>query len=416
MFKRIAGTFSNKLVATFVSFLIVVLSSRYLGASGKGQISLFIANIVMVQHIGNLVSGGSLVYLTPRMKPIILLIPSYIWSVLSSFLVVGILYVSNLVLKEFVIDLIILSTLNNLVTTNYMILLGKEQVKKYNGLTLLYAIITFLYLVYSFLIINNREVSKYIEALYISYSVVLVLSFVYLRKEFIWVRFSEFKEAINRIVKLGFTAQFSNIISFINYRFSYYVLVAKFSDSVLGVYSIGVALSEALWLMSKSIALIQYTKIVNEEDKKVSQQLTFSMAKVSFWITLIMLIGLSIVPEPFFRFVFGWEFGDAKQVIYALGFGVLSISISTTFAHYFGGIARYDINNKASIVGLIVTLSLTHILIDYFGMIGAGVSTSLAYLASGVYQYFMFRKESGFQLSMLFPNKSDLQKVKNLIS
>ena len=50
----------------------VIMTSRYLGAAGKGQISLFIANIVMVQHVGNLISGGSLVYLTPRIKPMIL--------------------------------------------------------------------------------------------------------------------------------------------------------------------------------------------------------------------------------------------------------------------------------------------------------------------------------------------------------
>ena len=412
---KIIGTFSNKLLATIASFLLVVFSSQILGASGKGEISLFIANIVFVQHIGNLISGTSLVYLTPRVKPILLLIPSYIWSVVSCVSISSLLWILGYVEDDWFKHLIILSTLYNLLSTNYMILLGREKVKVYNYLTLLVIIFTLGYFGFSHYVLKLSSPLDYVMALYTAYGFILFVSFISIRKEFTSFSFTDIKAVLNQMIKLGFTAQFSNIITFINYRFSYYILKLIFDDSVVGIFSVGIAISEAMWLMSKSIALIQYTKIVNEEDVVKSQKMTFKMSKLSFWITLVFVLVAFLLPDVFFSQLFGAEFIESKYVIYAMSLGIVSIAVSTTFSHYFGGVGKFSINNNASIVGLIFTIGLTYFMAKEYGMIGAGISASISYFASAVYLYFKFKKESNYGLMELIPTKSDFISLKKFI-
>ena len=412
IFKTIIGTFSNKLLTTFLSFILVVLTSRFLGASGKGEISLLIANLVLVMHFANLISGTSIVYLTPRIKPVLLLVSSYIWCTFTSFVIVFLLYFFNLLNPSWVVHLFKLSLIYNLISTNYMILLGREKVKIYNRLTLFVVILTIIGFLFSFFVLEVKNPDSYIYGLYFSYVLIFLFSLFSIRKEFAFFNFSELNEAINKIVKTGFKAQFSNIITFINYRFSYYVLDLLFDSAKVGVFSVGVAISEAMWLMSKSIALVQYTKIVNEEDIKKAQNMTFLMAKFSFWITLCFIGIMILIPDGFYGLVFGEEFIQSKYVIYSLSFGILSIAVSTTFSHYFGGIGKFQINNIASLVGLFFTLSLTYFMSEKYGMIGAGLSASLAYFFSFLYLFYRFRKESNFNLAILIPTKEDFKLIK----
>ena len=413
LLKKIIGTFSNKLVATIVSFLLVVFSSRVLGAAGKGEISLFIANIVLVQHVGNLISGTSLVYLTPRVKTILLLVPSYIWCIITGVGMSSLLYYLGFVSSDWLIHLMILSTVYNLLTTNYMILLGREKVSIYNYLTLFVVIITLCYFLFSHYVLHFSTSLDYVKGLYLAYGTIWLISIVSIRKEFSFFTFKDMKEVMKEIINLGFKAQFSNIITFINYRFSYYVLDELFDESVVGVFSVGVAISEAMWLMSKSIALIQYTKIVNEKDKLKSQKMTFNMSKMSFWITILFVVIVLLLPDIFISTLFGEEFIDSKLVIYSLSVGIVSIAYSTTFSHYFGGLGAFQVNNNAAIIGLFFTLLLTYFLAKEYGIVGAGISASISYFASACYLYFKFKKESGYSLLTLIPTIEDVRNIKS---
>ena len=66
MVKSIVNTLSTKFLSAVFSFLILLITSNYLGSQGRGEISLLIASITIVLLIANFVGGNTLVYLTPR--------------------------------------------------------------------------------------------------------------------------------------------------------------------------------------------------------------------------------------------------------------------------------------------------------------------------------------------------------------
>ncbi|MBL4655359.1 MAG: hypothetical protein JKY33_06015, partial [Bacteroidia bacterium] len=84
MFKKIISTIGSKFLITGLNFATVILTTQALGAEGRGEVSLFFLNIVIVMMFNDFVGGGALVYLIPRNEPFKVLIPSYIWGILCS--------------------------------------------------------------------------------------------------------------------------------------------------------------------------------------------------------------------------------------------------------------------------------------------------------------------------------------------
>ena len=128
MFKNILSTLSTKIISAAISFFIVVLTSHLLGAEAVGTIGLIILGITIVLLVSNFIGGGALIYLLPRLGQYKLLVPSYIWSFLSGVVVTYILYIFNLIPKEFGLHIFLLSLINSLASANFNILLGRQKI------------------------------------------------------------------------------------------------------------------------------------------------------------------------------------------------------------------------------------------------------------------------------------------------
>ena len=184
--------------------------------------------------------------------------------------------------------------------------------------------------------------------------------------------------------------QFSNIIQLVNYRLNYYLINFFYSKALLGIFSIGVQLSEGLWLISKSIATVQYARISNSTDADYSKQLTIRFFKISFLATLITLIPLILLPVNFYRFVFGHEFGNVRYVIMFMSSGIMAVAVNSMFSHFFSGTGRPYLNTIGSAIGFVFTLGLGLILVPSYGIYGAAITASFSYLASLLFQFIAF--------------------------
>ena len=130
MFRKIIYTFASKFLSGILSLLIIILAARYLGHEGRGIISLLVLNITIVIMFNNFMGGGALVYLIPRENFTQLLVPTYLWALISSLLISYILTVSGLSPSEYGIHLFLLSFVHSMVTINGNFLLGFERIKE----------------------------------------------------------------------------------------------------------------------------------------------------------------------------------------------------------------------------------------------------------------------------------------------
>jgi len=409
MFKKIISTIGSKVLITALSFATVVLTTQVLGAEGRGEVSLFLLNIVIVMMFNDFVGGGALVYLIPRNEPLKILIPSYIWGCLCAVIVSFSLNVLDLVAEGNLIHLCCISLVMSLNSVNLMIILGKNNIGRYNVLNLIQNGLITIVLIVLFYYLQEKDFSSYVMALYISGIITFVFSFISLIKYLKYTSLLGSHKVIGQAFKLGSFVQIGNLVQLLNYRLSYYLLEKFTGTASVGIYSTGSSVAEGMWVISKGLALVQYASISNSTDDKYSKNLTVLLLRASLVTVLALLFPMLLIPEALFQFIFGEEFGEIKMVILTLAFGIFVFALSGIFSHYFSGMGNHHINTISALIGFVFTVIGCLILIPALGLIGAGIAASISYTASTIYQWIIFRRQTDVRLVELIPTKRDFQ-------
>ena len=396
MFKKIISTIFARGLLAGLTLVLAIITSRYLGASGKGDVSLFVLNLTIVQLVNNFVGGSYLVYLIPRKNFMQLFILAYAWAFISAVTVPLGLFALHLIDPGQVIHLIIISFVFSLFAVNTMVFIAKEEMGKYNITSLLQVsalIIAFVFFLEKF---GIKNVTSYINAMYFSVGIAFVVSFALIIKYLDKISFENIGTTFNETIKKGFTLQIASTAQLLSNRLSFYVLDHFYADGrkEVGIYSVAVSVSEALWLISQSASLVLYGRISNANDIRYSRRLTISLIKIVFAVTFVCTGILLCFPSAFFIFIFGEGFGEVRSILFPLSAGIIFLTIAIILSTYFVGNGKPQVCVLASSIGLGVTIVLGFLLIPTYGMIGAAITASASYISGVVYQLYKFICES----------------------
>jgi O-antigen/teichoic acid export membrane protein len=411
LFKNIYTTFASNFISALLNLLIAVVISQTLGAHVKGEQSIILTNIVIILLFNNIIGGATLVYIVPRFDNRKVLQYSYLWAFMvcsGAFFITRFIPGIN---HELLLHTFILTFISALASANTMILLGKEKIPAKNAIQVLQISGVAIFLVFAIFVLKIENIHAYIYALYFGYGSSLLLSIILLAKH--WKAGGQIADAkqplIPSMFRFGFFNQLSHITQMLSLRLSYYLLLLFYSNESVGIYSVAVAITESVWLISKSIATVQYARITNSIDESYNRQLTVKLLRSSLLFSVLMIFGLSILPVSFFRFMFGEEFGPVKKIILLLIPGIFFYNLYLIPGHYFSGKGKYHINTVASAIGLLVTLALGLILIPLYDFYGAAMTGTASFIATSAYAFIVFRKISGFPLREFFPGKGDIE-------
>ncbi len=416
MFGKILNTFGARALSAVINLLIAIILSQYLGPAGKGLQSLIITTITFVLVFANLVGGATLVYLVPRHKPSLLILPSYLWTILVSLVSFFVLRLFPSVEGSYVIHICILSVLNSIAAINTSILIGKEKISTSNLISLTQPVVLIISLLVFFTLMHQPRVEDYVWSLYISFGFSAIVSLGFYFKHcgrIIFHNFNEYRQIVIEMVRFGLLNQVAHITQMLSFRLSYFVLDHFHGEAVVGVYSNGISLAESIWLISKSISLVQYARISNTESRPEAARLTVRLIKFSVVASLIILIPLMALPSSFYVFIFGEGFSDTRMVIWTLAFGVMVYNFSILTGHYFSGTGRYYVNAMASSLGLVASVILYYSLIPKFSLAGAGWATSLSYLITTIILMTLFNKENKKWYKDLLPSRGDFRQLRS---
>jgi O-antigen/teichoic acid export membrane protein len=288
------------------------------------------------------------------------------------------------------IHVLVLSFILSLATANFMALMSRERIRAYNVISLLQVVLLFISLSLFLLVFRYREVMAYIYGLYISYIFAFLTGFIlifpYLREK----KEGKQPHLLREMFRYGTVMQLGNIFQFLNYRASFYFIEYFINRAAVGVYNVGIQLSESIWLISKSIHLVQFARISNEQDSYKAARLTLGLVKISFLLTLVCIAALIGLLYLCFPLVFRPEFAGIKPVMLVMATGILTFSVSIILSPYFSGMGKPIHNTISAAIGLVFTISATLLLIPRLGLPGGALAASLAYTASTIYQFVVF--------------------------
>lgn len=409
MLKKILGTILSKSLTSICNFVVVILNAYYLGAEGRGEMAIIVMGLSIVNLFQGIVGGSALVYLTSRYHFFSLLISSYTWALLMSFAVGSVLVIFNLYPAEYFSDLIIISFLQGILSAHQLLLLGKEKIKEQNILEILKAVSGVAALLVYFLFIQNLTLESVIESLYVSILIPGIISCFYIYKYIDGLRLENMKNLTRDFFKYGFSIQLNQISQLFNYRFCFYLLDKYHGKAVLGVFSVAIAIAETAWVICRSIATIQYSRIANSTDEQYKTDLTVSFSKLSLLATIPVILIMLLLPQSIFIAVFGKDFAYIQPIIATLSYGVIFLSFFTIINHYYAGTGNNHINVIGAVIGNIVLLISGFILIPNFASIGAGLANSLAYLAMLLFLLVKFSRDQKVNYIDFIPNKNDFR-------
>lgn len=309
--------------------------------------------------------------------------------------------------QDYGLHILALSLINALHGFNMNVLLGKKKITAFNSLFVLQfglQLLSFIGFVY---LMQLKDERAFVYALYVAYAVPAVTGWLLLVPFF---KDKNGPKAIARpriILNYGSMTQLSSIAHMINKRLSYYFLKSLSGIGSVGIYNSGVQLSEGLRLIGQSISLVQFSEISNSKDDQASARLSIVLLKFAVGLTALALLVLIAIPQVIFEWVFSKEFGEIKIVIISLTPGVIALAANTIFSHYFSGTGQPRYNLIASLCGLFVTVPALIIFVPAYGLVGAGLSASVAYTASVVYQLVVFKRISKTAFKSFLITKED---------
>ncbi len=413
MFKKILNTFGTKMLAAALNFLIAIIISQTLGDTGKGTQALLVATISFILIFSDIVCGASIIYLAPRHSFKKILVASTVWAALVAVIMGFAIWLFYPDLEpELVLHVAILSFISSLSNINFRFLVGKEEIKKANYNTLLQPVLMVLTLVVYYLCLKKTDIYGYVIALYAAYGGTFLLGVWMLRDEYTNLRHDKDREygpVLKDLFKYGFLNQTGHFVQFFNLRLSYYLLKRFIDVGSVGVFSNAVSLAEAIWIISNSIALVQYARIANADDRAYAQKLTLDLSKICFLISALAVLVLCLLPSEFYIFVFGKDFGAMAHLIHILAPGILLYCVFLILGHYYSGIGRYQMNTFAALCGLVATFVCGFTLIPRYGVTGAAITSAVSYTMNAIFLFVFFLKESHFKGRDFILTKSEIQ-------
>lgn len=409
MLKKIAHTLFSKGSTAFINFAILLITSKVLGGEIRGEITLFVLNIAIIQIVNEIYTGYTLVHFIPKFSFKKLYKFGFLWVAVCTLVLSVFFYLFNVRMGGNWVHLFLLSFIVILHSFHLVFILGKEKIKLYNWLSFSQPLILLLSLLIFIFVLQQKSVTSYIISMYISFVPPAIISSIYI--------FKEYRNPIKQEVFLvkqvftnGFYNQFAALTHMLSNRYNYYLLS---TNLLVGVYSSATSLIESVWLISGSVTPIILTHVANSKQNEENKHITFVLAKLCFLLSIVCVLVLYFIPDVFFVFLLGDDFAETKHIMLLLSPGILCVSFSSIIVHYYSGIGQQKTIALANLCGFITTISLGYTLISNYSVVGACYVSSISYFITSMILLIVFMRKHHFTIKDLFEIRKNIYLIKN---
>jgi O-antigen/teichoic acid export membrane protein len=204
----------------------------------------------------------------------------------------------------------------------------------------------------------------------------LVLARKYIPKD--W-NLAASRPKFKQTLSLGTRGQVGNAASFLNYRLDVFFVNKFLGPAQVGLYSVGVMVSESLWQLpyAMALALLPRTARTLREDNAPFTCLVVRrvLALASAGGIILAVSCVWIVPR-----IFGSKFQESLPVIWWILPGTVAFASGKVMAADLAARKKVGYNSVSAMLALALTIALDMVLIPRMGINGAALTSSAAYL------------------------------------
>jgi O-antigen/teichoic acid export membrane protein len=191
------------------------------------------------------------------------------------------------------------------------------------------------------------------------------------------------RENLLPTLSYGMRGQFGKVASFFNYRLDVFVINYFLNPAQVGLYALGVVISEALWQIPSAASVALFPRTARTVDQGASEFTCLIMRQILV-IACAGAIAIAIGSWLFLPLIFGERFRPSIAVVWLLLPGTVALSLGRVGVSDLAGRGKSGYSSVFSITALVVTVALDLILIPRLGIQGAALASSAAYFTNTI--------------------------------
>lgn len=432
--KNVFYTFLTQFPIQFLAIITGVFISRMLGPEGRAVYAIFIADVALFVTFFGFSMNSTITYFfsngfISREKTFGISMYLVLFTVLlfiSSIIIIlycgldEIFFPKNHTTFLMMAWLFITSVFSLINTIFSSMFQGVKNFRAINRVSLINSLIniTFFgvyYLLYAF---YNFPVNP-VFVLVLSTLIIIINTMqwvILFKKYFPGLRpdFNVFKQGIiSQYLKYTGTNYLSGVINFLNYRFSLWVVAFYLTQSDTGQYTLAIGIAGMLSLVSTPVGSV-LMPYLSSENSTIKKQMFEKYSRICFSILMISAIAGFLLSDFLIPIVYGAQFSPSVILFKIAVIGAVFSAQNRIIATYFMSVNRPNQNLFATLIGLLITLSLSFAIIPWYGSIGAVWVNTITYSAMFIYLYIVYLIEIKKPLkNIFFLNNNDIKNLKN---
>lgn len=188
------------------------------------------------------------------------------------------------------------------------------------------------------------------------------------------------RSCVSSLFKFSGLCHTSNVVTFLNYRLDSFLVNFFCGTGQTGLYACAVAVSEKLWMLPTLTSRVIFPYVA-AGGARGGDKATVTWTSFLINVALASAGGAVIwaLAPPIVNLLYGPQFAPAAEGIRLLLPGIVALSGGKILANDLAGQGKPGYNTIIALLTLVVTVTLDLVLIPHYGLLGAAVTTSVAY-------------------------------------
>ena len=406
-------TFATGLLAGSFSILTGILIANVLGPLGKGEFSGVQLLYTAVLSITGGISSALTFYLTKGRRPLRSLLRSLSRIYVILCVVAWLLVLGWGALRGFSIGMRVFAVVVPaciIISWQPSIYVSFDRIKYLNILNVALAFITLAGTAITLLLWHTGVIGPLIAwsvGLYVTAAAVLVFAKSVVKQESVEPGPSDLE-----ILNFSGRASLNNIITFLNARIDSILVITFLGVSGFGIYSMATGIAEFLYSLSQAFATA-IARPIGVSDFSVSATFTAKAVRLNTIAVAVVSLALFVLAPLLIGKIYGRPFLPAAAPLRILLIGVVIFSSVRMLNAFF----TYQLGRPIFSVYLMTAVTVIQaigclVLIPRFGLSGAALASTLAYLIATFGQCWYFCKITGLSMrSLWLPTMADFSQI-----
>ncbi|MCD6098047.1 oligosaccharide flippase family protein [bacterium] len=402
-----------------LNFVASILVARALGPAGKGALSLILSTGgILALVLGFGLSGSLVVHIGGHREKLsqifsasvlIGLVSAAVLAFLVGFWGNGIVRLlfpkSDIVIHPYWRILLFFFTLLTIWNTNIRtIFLGLQEFVVYNLSALFRLLFVYVPAIVLLYFTGRLTVTTALSSAVLSFVVVFVANLYLFQKGFkIVLDFGrEARWFVGQLLSTGSRSLVSNLAGLLLLRSDFYLIAYLGGGAYdVGLYALAVNLIEMAGRLPKYAGIVLFPKVSSDKTGK-----TLFLVRKLFWVfgSISVVTGMLVFALPwFFKWLIGGLFGErfiaSYPALLALTPRVILQTVTSPLAENLAGKGYPWYHPVGTVVGLALNIPLNFFLIPRYGIVGAGVASSISFIPTFIIYFIGFLKINKVKLS-----------------